>query len=206
MYAVGTRHQQEKQRKMGDRGNIYVENCPATADAPSEGVFFYSHWGGVRQPRTLKKAIRDAQGRLTDPAYFGRIVAARQVAEGLVGDEPVIALTGFDVVGFREDNIGAYKVLDDAEPEALRAVVGEFAGTTGYGISTRLCDNEYPVLAVLTGGLIGIAEGEAEVHPTIDNCTVVLTAKDFVEHIGDEWGEVAIADLLVYDVREGVAT
>jgi hypothetical protein len=89
---------------MGDRANVFVVNR-GSLEAPEDGVWLYSHWGGHGLPATLQCALTRGKRFWSDIPYLTRILFC----------------------------------------DLIR---GDAESLTGYGISTYITDNEYPVLSV----------------------------------------------------------
>lgn len=110
---------------MGDRANIFIQD----QFTDGEGVYLYSHWGGVSHLARGVEALQHdfARARWNDGAYLARVVFQQIL----------------DADGLNE---------------------------TGYGISTYLLDNEYPILVVDTRHqLVGLVPQGTERQRLIGN-------------------------------------
>lgn len=76
---------------MGDRSNIKV------TFEDGQSVFFYTHWDGMRTMDVVREALT-ARERVTDSAYFARILFSRLVGEN------VNKTDGYGISTFMPDN------------------------------------------------------------------------------------------------------
>lgn len=112
---------------MGDRANVYLPRARRVDGADAEeGVYLYTHGGGCSLPID----VRDALIRCAPDAVRERVGKPRDHREVHTDDRWTDAAYLNRVI--------------------FCWMVGErrWKGTTGYGISTRIEDNEHPIIRV----------------------------------------------------------
>lgn len=89
---------------MGNRSNIYIQD----SFADGEGVYIYSHWGGLNHLQNGLDALATpfAQARMSDSAYLTRIVAQH------ILDIEGKSETGFGISSTMQDNQHDILVID----------------------------------------------------------------------------------------------
>jgi hypothetical protein len=75
---------------MGDRSNI------AVTYSTGETIYLYGHWMGHDNQRIVAEAISEGR-RLTDEAYFVRILFSKMVRDDIHGE------TGFGIAPYKVD-------------------------------------------------------------------------------------------------------
>lgn len=76
---------------MGDRRNVIIKYNN------SKEVYFYTHWGGIGLPITVRDALERGKDRWGDATYLARIIFSE-----MIKDE-VKELTGYGIAPFELD-------------------------------------------------------------------------------------------------------
>lgn len=116
-------------RLMGDAGNIVVTDA-------NHKVVLYTHWGGSELPQLVRAGLRRGQNRWNDAPYLTRILFSQ-----LILDDADDYLAGLG------DPRASKEALDLGYRYA-RKVLSELTSETGYGISSRIDENEHSVIWV----------------------------------------------------------
>lgn len=114
---------------MGDAGNIVVTDT-------NHKVVLYTHWGGSELPQIVRSGLRRGKGRWNDAPYLTRILFSQLI----LGD------TDDYLAGLGDP--GASKEALDLGYRYARKVLSELTSETGYGISSRVDENDHPVIWV----------------------------------------------------------
>ena len=75
---------------MGDRGQIKIRDT---------GVYLYTHWGGSELMADLKRALKRASDRWSDPEYLTRVIFDE------MKDDDVTSTTGFGIGNAMHEDI-----------------------------------------------------------------------------------------------------
>jgi hypothetical protein len=87
-----------RQIKMGDRGNIVVDNK----------IWLYTHWGGSGLEETLRNALERGKDRWSDRPYLIRIIFSEMI------QDEIFDTTGFGI-DYVEGDGGTDIYIDSAE-------------------------------------------------------------------------------------------
>ena len=97
---------------MGDRSNIKV------TFEDGQSVFFYAHWDGARNIDIVREALT-ARERVTDSAYFARILFSRLVGRDVNGSN------GYGISTFMPDNNPGNPIVHVKYPHEFWGAVPE---------------------------------------------------------------------------------
>lgn len=86
---------------MGDRANVFVME-----EAPSKGVYLYTHWDGDSLPSIVQAALQRAKDRWNDSPYLARVIFCEMVQKDVIGT------TGYGISARIGDNSHPVIVID----------------------------------------------------------------------------------------------
>lgn len=152
---------------MGDRGNIIVTDKYGET---TSRVVLYSHWGGCRLPQTLRTALQRGKSRWDDSQYLARIIFSQILAgPGITHDGRLIRTGNGEVIS----------------ADKLNSILEELFGTTGYGISSEVGDNEHLFIVVdVDGQEVRYQHGPEEPDQAVAKFTFAQFADDATDIAG----------------------
>lgn len=105
---------------MGDRSNIFLVYPQDEAAEKAQGIYLYSHWGGLDfSVDALSEALDFGRSRWDDATYLARFITTK------VFEDLVDVVTGGGISPYRTDNEHPITVVDLAKHEVSFAPEGQ---------------------------------------------------------------------------------